>query len=240
MKQKLDESLDRWVRQSLSRMPDTPPPGSSFDAERLWQQMRPELQVDEPRRRTGLIGWAMAACLSGLILGWFALHQSTDEQTKISIARANRKGPTTSEAGRKARLVNEVIAPKIVFSGKRRSAVRLQTTSHSREIPNQLATPVDPEPIAVLPPIPSLPMADEVLPVVDKHIVSGKPTVATTTPKRRFRVVHENELRAEEETRPKVYRTENFVRLGIGRSEESVPEERRSTLIMPLTSKPNQ
>jgi hypothetical protein len=240
MKQKPDESLDQWVRQSLSHLPDAPPPGSSFDAERLWQQMRPELQVAEPRRRTGLIGWAIAACLAGLVLGWFGLHQSTDEQTKVSLTHTNRKGPTTSMAGRRAKVVSEIITPKIVFSEKRRSGVKLHTTSHSRETPNQSVTPVDPEPIVVSPLIPSLPTVEETPTVVEKQIVSSKPTVATTTPKRRFQVVHENELRAEEETRPKVYRTEHFVRLGTGQREESAQEERHSTLIMPLTSKPNQ
>ncbi|QHV97995.1 hypothetical protein [Spirosoma endbachense] len=240
MKQKPDEPLDLWVRQSLSRLPDSPPPGSSFDADRLWQQMRPELQSTQPRRRTGLIGWAIAACLAGLVLGWFGLHQSTDEQTKGSVAGTNRKGPTSSAASRKAKLVDEVITPKIVFSEKRRLGVRPQTTSHSRETPNQPATPVDPEPIAALPQIPSLPTVEEIPTVVEKQIVSSKPTVATNTPKRRFRIVHENELRAEEETRPKVYHTEHFVRLGTGQREEPAQEERHSTLIMPLTSKPNQ
>ena len=54
-------------------------------------------------------------------------------------------------------------------------------------------------------------------------------------PKRRFRVVHENELRAEEEASPKLYRTEHFVRLGTKRSEEPAPEENRPSPYMSLT-----
>lgn len=94
-------------------------------------------------------------------------------------------------------------------------------------------------PTETAPQLPELPAVAEVSPVVEKLPELSKPKVASATPKRRFRVVHENELRAEEEARPKLYRTDHFVRLGTRRGEEPMPEERRPTLIMSLTHKPN-
>ena len=75
--------------------------------------------------------------------------------------------------------------------------------------------------------------------IIDKLLTSGVPKVIQVKPKRRFQVVHENELRAEEEAQPKLYRPDHFVRLGSGQVEEPQPETGRPALIMSLTNKPN-
>lgn len=90
MKQKPDETLDQWVRQALSQLPDAPPPASSFDSEHLWAQLRPELQAEPSRWPARLVWWMAAACLAGLSLGWVWLYRSTDDRNTVN-RKNNRK-----------------------------------------------------------------------------------------------------------------------------------------------------
>jgi hypothetical protein len=63
---------------------------------------------------------------------------------------------------------------------------------------------------------------------------------AVSAPKRRFQVVHLNELQAEEEIRPTTYRTEGFVRLGLGNTGPRMPETAHPSITLPITNKPIQ
>lgn len=239
MKQKSDETLDQWVRQSLRQLPNTPPPGSSFDPERVWAQLRPELQAAPARRRVGWAWWTVAACLGGLVLGWFWLHQSSDDRNEVVAHRSDRSVNAPIITHHKPNSADKIAAPKSVVSEDRRTGLASRTQSHRKETPKEKSTLRMPEPIEAVPQTSDLQVVAEVPPVVEKRPELPKPNVATTTAKRWFRVVHENELRAEEEARPKLYRTGHFVRLGTGRDEKPVPDEDRPTLLMPLTNKPN-
>ncbi|WP_460937240.1 hypothetical protein [Spirosoma humi] len=243
MKQKTDESPDQWVRQTLSQLPDAPPPDSSFDKDELWAKLRPELQsVSAPRSPTRLVWWMAAACIGALMVGWGWLsHQSAPEST---VAVVHRKKPETRVARQRpfgSTRANEADTSKDAFSAAARSHIALHT-QHPQPVRSDVrVTP----PVSTSAASPSSTPDDvstltETPAVVDKLPALPKQKLAETRPKRRFQVVHENELRAEEETRPKLYCPDRFVRLSSGQDEEPRPEASRPALIMSLTNKPNQ
>lgn len=251
MKQKPDEALDQWVRQSLSRLPDTPPPGSSFDSERLWQQMRPELQAEQPRRRVRWIGWAAAAIVAGILTLWGSMYQSetrpvsaivmeknkqatshpaipltADEQLVKSVPESEKEERTVSEIASK-RVKAATVTPRQQVEEHNEVAMAVDFSESESDVSGErgIRTPS--------PPASTLPELDTKTPIA-QH--TPKPTKV----KPRFKVVHENELQAEEEARPKLYQTSNFVRLGTGQMHETGQPEHQPALVIPLTNKPNQ
>lgn len=237
MKQKPDESPDQWVRQTLGQLPNTPPPGSSFDTERVWAQLLPELQAAPVRRRSVLAWWMAAACLAGLGLDWFWLHQSSNDHTEVVAHVSNRKADVPLLTPHKQSPDEAIATRRPVFSAGRRPVSELRTRSSHTGAP--AATSPIAKTIEALPQTPEIPTVAEVTPIVERLPEVTTPNVVKVMPKRRFRVVHENELRAEEESWPKLYHTEHFVRLGTGPGEKPVPDESHPTLLMPLTTKPN-
>lgn len=243
MKQKPDEFPDQWVRQTLSQLPDAPPPGSSFNSDHLWTKLRPELQpVAAPRSQTRLIGWLAAACLGALVFGWGWLSYRSAPEPSIAIV--HRKAPEAHVSPPQhsgLTRAKELDGAKRIVSAAERPRVAVHT--HTAQ-PVRSATEVTP-PVATAVALPS-PMREDGLTlaeapaVVDKLPALAVPKVAQMKPKRRFQVVHENELRAEEEAQPKLYRPDHFVRLGSGQVEEPGPGSGRPALIMSLTNKPNQ
>lgn len=237
MNGKSDESLDQWVRQSLDRLPDAPPPGTTFDAGRLWDQLHPELQKTPAHRRSGWIGWAAAACTAGILLGWFWLNQQPDSvrRTVSSIKRPTVPMAIRPEQHTAARTdQSEPIYP---------AKIRLSTSLdgwHSKGIVKALPT--------VLPANESTQLVDTAteLPTIadtESTMATQPEPVAITaiaTPKRRFRIVHLNELQAEEAIRPTPYRTDHFVRLGTGDNGQPAPETAHPSIMWPLTNKSNQ
>jgi hypothetical protein len=72
-------------------------------------------------------------------------------------------------------------------------------------------------------------------------IVAERAKTATrvAAQKRRFQVVHLNELQAEKEIRPALHSTDRFVRLGTPNNEQPMPEVTHPALTWPLTTKSN-
>lgn len=239
MKQKPDEMPDEWVRQSLGQLPDAPPPGSTFDAERLWAQLRPELDTVPVRRPYGWAWWAAAACLSGLIFGWFLLHQPADDHradvAHTTVEKAN--SPILTE--RTPPATNNITALKPARSVQARRIVKLRKEGNNSETPKHIVVMPTPEPAETVARLPELPTATDIALVREKLAQPEKINAAAVAQKRRFRVVHQNELRAEEEARPKLYRAEHFVRIGIRQPDSPAPDERQPAPIISLTSKPN-
>ncbi|CAN5583841.1 hypothetical protein BH09BAC4_BH09BAC4_00490 [soil metagenome] len=237
MKQKPDETLDQWVRQTLSQLPDAPPPGSPFDSERLWPQVRSELQAAPTRRKIGLGWWIAAACLAGSMLGWFWMHQATADRKTVIVHKIDRKSDVPIVNRSNPDLVAKAVSPNVISKKKHRLIVSLKIPVNQQESleqkPELLRIEAKPQTI-------ELPVVAEASPVVDKSVERSKPNVAATSHKRRFRVVHENELQAEEEARPKLYRTDHFVRIGTGERSEPTSSETHPALRLPLTQKPNQ
>ncbi|MBD2704652.1 hypothetical protein IC229_28705 [Spirosoma sp. BT702] len=238
MKPKTDETPDEWIRQTLSQLPDAPPPGSSFDPERLWAQLRPELQQTPVRRRIGWTWWVAAACLSGLIWSWFAWNQPNSTQKQVATYQFKRKVVTPAQ---KPDSEVEFTTSKPIFAvksqpKKQRKYSTDQPTASTQSIDVAPAT----SPAETLATLPDAVTVANVATIAEKLPEPPKPNVARTTSKRRFKVMHENELRAEEEAAPQLYHTDNFVRMGTGRRESNVADSRQPTLIMPLTTKSNQ
>ncbi|MVM35593.1 hypothetical protein GO755_36590 [Spirosoma sp. HMF4905] len=236
MKQKPDEFPDNWVRQALSQLPDVPPPGSSFNSERLWKELSPELQQVPPRRLVGLLWWVAAACLSGLTLGWFWLYQSTNEQTVVATHASRNKADASVVSPYTPISANEIARSKVAEKERPVPSFRLQ--EHAKERRKGESIPKVIEPIEAVVHMPEVTTVAETPSISEQLLGLPESNVAISSPKRRFKVVHENELRAEEETRPKLYPTENFVRIGTGGRTES--DESRPALTLPLTHKPNQ
>ncbi|MBD2756425.1 hypothetical protein [Spirosoma validum] len=241
MKQKPDETLDSWVQQSLRQLPDTSPPGSTFDPERLWSQLRPELQATSSRRKVSIMWWATAACLASLVLGWLWSQQSA-ENHPTNVTRSmirNVDTPSVSHQGKKP--ISEVLVEESAIADHTTSQVRLKTR-HRSNVSIAVESPSSPpdESVNVVTQNSESPLPVEMPITIEKPTERNKPNVAVVAPKRRFRVMHENELRAEEETQPKLYRPDHFVRIGTGRNEEPISESYPSDLITHLTTKKTQ
>lgn len=229
---------DEWVRQLLNQLPDAPPPGSSFDSARLWSQLRPELQAKPARR--WVRWWVAAACLTGLIIGWLVWPLQHSEQKTAAIDQ--RQPDALSGLSAKSKpMVDSSEAVPVVAEVRQPRTQRDRAKNQPVYSPADVAVPAyklaEPEPVAQATEQ-SVPPATT--PVVETMSEARQANVAAATPKRRFRVMHENELRAEDEAAPKLYRADSFVRLGTGQRSEPATANRQSALIMPLTNHSNQ
>ena len=238
MNGKPDEHLDQWVRQSLDRLPDTPPPGTTFDAERLWDQLRPELQKPASRRRFGWVGWLAAACVTGTLLGWFWMGQQPEHKPRIASKVERQRVPVSINP--EPRSMAQVDQPKSKFPTKIRPSVAA-SAQHSERIAtaSPIALPIE-EVAQAVDNVTELPTIADTTSAIPTQTETPKPTAVAAAPKRRFRVVHLNELQAEEAIRPTPQRTDRFVRLGTGDHKQPVSETTHPTLTWPLTNKSNQ
>lgn len=235
MNGKSEESLDQWVRQSLDRLPDAPPPGSAFDPERVWGKARPQLSAKPVSRQRTLITWIAAGCMAGLFI--YMVWPRTQIQQSAS---------AKSESGSTSGATNQ---RSTTYPQETRFAQKLSKPSHKQQITGSLHTtslPIEdtvwvtqqPMPVEVGGPI-SAPLTVDVS-IANVTAEISQPLTPTPSPKRRFKVVHENELRAEEETRPVLYRTDHFVRLGTADKQASDEGPRPAPVILPLTTKANR
>ena len=231
---------DRWVRDWLGQLPDAPPPGSTFDTERLWAQLRPELQADPARRLAGWAWYVVAACLSGLILGWFLLNQPADNHKAYIAHNTVKKANPPFLTGRTPYVATKLTRSEPARSVAVRRILSLRRERNDSETPKYNVIVPAPEQTEFVVQLPELPAETAMPPIAEKLVQSQKPAIAQTRPKHRFQVVHQNELRAEEEARPKLYRTEHFVRIGTVQPDSPTPEERQPAPVMSLTNKPNR
>ena len=235
MNGKPDEHLDQWVRQSLDRLPDAPPPGTTFDAERLWGQLRPELQKPATRRRFGWVGWLAAACVTGTLLGWFWMGQQPEHKPLIASKVERQRVPVSIRSHQYATDKNDPSEP--IRSTKIRQ-FSLPSTRHSERIAT-VALIVLPakEPTHLVDNGTEPPTTADTTSSIPTQTETPETTAVAAAPKRRFLVVHLNELQAEEAIRPTPQRTDRFVRLGTGDNGQPVPETAHPTLTWPLTNK---
>lgn len=238
MKQKPDESLDHWVRHTLSQLPDSPPPGSSFDRERLWSQLHAELPTAPARRKIGLIWWVAAACLAGLTLGGYWLTQRVDNRTDVGMHQPGQRRPDVPSL--RPEPASFVASREASFPKEEHHPVKSRSNTHRPDSPPVEATTQPTESLETPALATELPLIASESPGEEKQPDLRTQTATVSPPKRRFNVVHANELRAEEEARPKLYPGGNFVRIGTGERTEFLTDERRPVLTLPLTHKPNQ
>lgn len=232
MNEKQGNLLDQRIRQALGSLPDAPPPGSPFDSARLWEQLRPELNAQQPVSRKRVGGWWWAAALvAGLLVVGFWYGQSASKQTttisqSVSLPpRSEKYGPVFSQT--------EVAKQTAHPSARRKNnlqtavAVRFATKAEAETVSiQQTEQPIIREPVSLTP------------------LVEIPKTVVATLTKKRFRVVHENELIAEDEAHRVRYapggRTERFVRLGTGSQSQTIANEELPALQLPLHRKTTQ
>ena len=265
MNEKQGEHLDQCIRQAIAGLPEGPPPGSSFDAARLWEQIRPEL-VTQPVAAKKRVGgwWLAAASVVGLLVGlwWFKPFSSSPgtlsaqhgpKQTKgieydaIGQRNIGRQGQTPRSVrtpGHSWQTLETVagssfveIRNQIVHQTKLPSSVVLenQVLTSQQDWPD---SPTEYHSVG-LSAQPTLPESTS----LSSAISTTKPTVAGV-PKRRFRVVHENELMAEEEAHRVRYanedRTDRFVRLGTTSRPTPASDDDSPALTLPLNRKSTQ
>jgi hypothetical protein len=232
---------DERIRQALSRLPDAPPPGSAFDAGRLWEQFRPQLPtqpVAAPQRRVG--GWwlAAAACAGLLLSGWWLLWWQQRTQPHLPVVMQVRTQPTPQP---------DPIARQVTPSPRVRTQARRDIPTSDKKGQVAINQPAIPQTtvesdslsghllvnVPSLSATPTLPDSQVAVAAVIKPALPGN-GVLRKQPLQRFRVVHQNDLRAEAESQARLERNEHFVRLGSKPPTLNEQPDRKPTLIIPL------
>ena len=228
MNEKQGNPLDQRIRQILSNLPDAPPPGSSFDSARLWEQLRPELNAQPViRKRVGGGWWWAAASVVGLVMGWGWWSGQPENELIASIKANSKPRPVASRINLGAtdnRLRSSASTERTTFDQLAANEQKLSLSKEPDKNPDLFSANAQSESVTIgLPDLsPSSlkpgPDGPESLSLTSP-VEIPKPTLSAL-PKRRFRVVHENELMAEDEAHRIWYapegRTERFVRLGTG------------------------
>lgn len=238
MNGKPDERLDQWVRQSLDRLPDAPPPGSRFDAGQLWNQLQPELQKSAAHRARGWVWWAAAACLVGALLGWFLLNQQPEFSRRVVSRVTRQRVPMTIRT--EPPITANVDGPKPQLPVKTGPSISPPARHSERIVRVSFAVLPKKEPTRPVVHLTEPPTIADTISTMTTSPEPPKNTAVAAAPTRRFRVVHRNELQAEEAIRPSPHRTDRFVRLGTGDKGQPVPETAHPTITWPSTNKLNQ
>ncbi|GAA4452939.1 hypothetical protein GCM10023189_17170 [Nibrella saemangeumensis] len=240
------EDIDQVVRQAFQSLPDTPPPGSAFDAQRVWGQLNRELHPAKPARR--LAGWwwlaGMLFLLSGL--GWYVRSVSSGSpsghETVALVERATPKqlNTSTSRSGNKKAKEQEgegnTATPETALLKKASTANRQPVVTRNQSAQENIRIPE--------PPVTEIPaaMADQEMVVTtevsppEPASVSEPKVLAKTKPtasKLRFPVVHVNEWQAEEDVKTSLHRSERLVRLGTGSHSFDTPEPPQLQITIP-------
>lgn len=247
MNEQQGKHLDQHVRQALDSLPNVPAPGTTFDAGKLWEKLRPELatSVVIVPKRTGQVRWLVAASLLGigLFLNWlWRIEFSADRpQADRRVARyVTTKVPNQPEERTQQKQEVLTLSPK----REQQLANRQPQIRHEKilNLAVSIVDKVDSQPTGATTNVPeNLPNSDVAL----TESVAVSPPLAvvdrkagTTYPKRRFAVVHQNELRADAETRARLERNDRFVQLGRPASPSGTfpvtLTDEKSGLIIPL------
>ncbi|XWW47629.1 hypothetical protein JYG30_09385 [Fibrella sp. USSR17] len=255
MNEQQGKHLDERVRQALDTTPDVPVPGSTFDAGKLWEQLRPELAAETVAlapKRTGQAqrvpirrSWLVAASLAGigLVMSW--LLRSTPSLKETQGNRQADKQMAGSGLTQFHKRTQPKQAPVVDLSMNNRSQVAEKQRSktqnsigrsvHTTDVTDNQSTLST---TTVLADLPVAEILSTELTLVQAPPAAIAQKTVPTYPKRRFAIVHQNELRAEAETRSKLERNDRFVRLGSAPvSEAPLPiasTEEKNRLIIPL------
>ncbi len=233
MNEKQNANFDRQIRQTLGTLPDAPPPGSTFDAGKLWEQLRPELAAAPvTQKRIGGWWWTVAASVIGLLMGWFWWDNDVVSPERVTVHTRPIVPPlavSSQHAGVELSVKRAVKTPAGVVQ---RSGAALGREA-KKDTQNRPYSPTQHRYVVQL--IPQQPITPESVSVTSVT-ETPKPTLAVA-PKRRFRVVHENELPAEDEAYQVRSRAGQFVRLGTGGQLTAGPDEDLPQLRVPLSRK---
>lgn len=193
----MEEPIDNWLKDGLEGLPETVP----FDPEALWKSIQQAQKAPKRRWPWALPVAAGILLLAGLVTSAFF---ATVPVTK-PVAKAIPHVPVRPALRQERPVMTPVAATPLprrapVSSGKVHRQPVLSPAEAAPSVPA-----VAPEAVAVVT------SAPEQQPVTQPET---KPAMAKAG-KPRFRISHINDLREEEETRAKVYKSESFVRMNL-------------------------
>lgn len=234
MKQQPDETLDQWVRQSLDRLPDGPPPGSAFDPDRVWKQLRPAMQEKPVRWPWWRVGGAVAACLIAVLVVWLSVNPRPESATGLARRTQERQPAPPATASAPVRTYRPAPARVPVPGEVAVASERIRKSPAPAVAPVQ--TTADPQlPETRAEPVATINAPEAVVHTTPAVVASaGKPASTSAARTRRFQVVHLNELQTEDEIRPTPHRTDRFVRLGTGAPGPAPVDAATPILTLPL------
>lgn len=194
--------FDGRIRQELARLPDTPPPGSEFEPDKLWTQLRPQLTEAPARWRTVGWWWWAAACVVVILLICQMIWLGRFDSSQPSIAEKklpkHQPAITKTTAASTSRQRQPVLADTKPANGHEPARIVAVPTPSAPD--GRPVMPVDTvKVVAVTEMVLSTPIEkSNELPVTPvptaTPIPVSRPVVAATAPRRRFRVVHVSEL----------------------------------------------
>lgn len=186
----MENPMDDWFRNQLEDVPETVP----FSTESLWKDIQ-TVQKTKPRP---CYRWIAAACVAVLLLGGFGWFLTQPDPATPELAQRStaRKAKPANPASPIPKRVLSVPSPPVES--------RLPTVA--KKPAPQVPVPSD--------------SAVDVLRVTPTEIIAVEtpvlplPSSVATRPVKRFRVLHANDVQAQQDAQPKLYRSEGFVRLG--------------------------
>ncbi|SDM66325.1 hypothetical protein [Siphonobacter aquaeclarae] len=201
----MEEPIDKWLNERLEDLPETVP----FDPEALWKSVQ-QAQKAPRKRRWTVPAAAALVILAGLVTA--SLFHDTPQANHVAATPPAKAAPAPEvpvAVTPQVPLLTHSPAPSRKPAIKTRPSVTEPVAIHPAE-----EKPAD-IPQAEVVPLPDVAVA---VPAPASPAVVAQPTTKPGTAKAsrpRFRISHINDLREEEETRAKVYKSESFVRMGI-------------------------
>jgi len=228
MKPNADEPIDQLVRDALGKGADRPLP--SFNPEQTWARLNLELQPQKRRWRPAV--WWWAASLTGLLLLFGAAWYRQTANSELS----------DQVKGQNDERLSHQSEPEV-----RQPILPIKPESAQKKNPEKIVrhTPVTVErPVIILAEEPE--RVDSLIAQVPKPLEQrvsepeSPAAVASSPVKPRFQVMHINEYQAEEDAQPRLYRTQNLVRLGAAEPpSETAPAPPSMKIVLPQRHKSN-
>ncbi|OZI06243.1 hypothetical protein BWI93_20720 [Siphonobacter sp. BAB-5385] len=190
----MENPMDDWFRNQLEDVPETVP----FSTESLWK----DIQTAQKARPRPYYRWVAAACVAVLLLGGLGWFLTQPDPVASTPELAQRSTPRTTAPAKPATPTPKRVLLVPVPS----TPVKSRLATVTKKPAPQVTVPRD--------------SAVDVLSVTPTEIIAVEtpvlplPSSVATRPVKRFRVLHANDVQAQQDAQPKLYRSEGFVRLG--------------------------
>ncbi|PQA56292.1 hypothetical protein [Siphonobacter curvatus] len=188
----MENPMDDWFRNQLEEVPETVP----FSTESLWK----DIQTAQKTKPRPYYRWVAAACVAVLVLAGLSWFLTQPDPVAATPELAQRSTPRTTAPAKPA-----MPTPKRVLSVPPTlvtSRLATVTKKPALQVPVPRDSAVD---VLNVTPTELIAVETPVLPL---------PSSVATRPVKRFRVLHANDVQAQQDAQPKLYRSEGFVRLG--------------------------
>ncbi|WP_420153489.1 hypothetical protein [Siphonobacter sp.] len=188
----MENPMDDWFRNQLEDVPETVP----FSTESLWK----DIQTAQKTKPRPYYHWVAAACVAVLLLGGLGWFLTQPDPVVSAPELTQRSTPRTTAPAKLAMPISKRV-------------LSMPTTPTSNRLARLAKKPAPPVPVP-------RDSAVDVLSVTPMEIIAVEtpvlplPSSVATRPIKRFRVLHANDVQAQQDAQPKLYRSEGFVRLG--------------------------